>query len=96
MKKIKRAFTSTLNWFKLVWFLPEVLGKDSPSIVLILIRKFINLEGAYFDADIYLGRSIQKSINLLNSLVEYYEKTKSEITLNQIMTVLKEEFIERK
>ena len=96
MKKFRRAFISTLNWFKLLWFLPKVLGKDDPSIVLTLINKFIALEGAYFDADIYLGRSIQKSINLLNSLVEYYEKTKSEITLNQIMTVLREEFIERK
>ena len=96
MKKIKRAFISTLNWLKLLWFLPKVLGKPSSSVVLDLLNKFISLEGKHYDADVYLGRSMRNSTNLFNSLVSYYKDTKSEVTLNQIMTVLKEEFIERK
>lgn len=96
MQKIKRAIISTLNWFRLVCFLPTVLGKDSPSTVLLLLSKFINLEGPHYEANIHLGRSISKSTELFSALVACYLDSKSEVTLNQIMTVLKEEFIERK
>ena len=95
MEKIKRAFYSTLNWFKLLWFLPSVLGNGKPSVVLLLINKFVELEGPLYKVDSYLGRSISTSSDLFNSLVAYYKESKSDVTLNQIMTVLKEEFIER-
>ena len=42
-----------------------------------------------------MGRSVKRSAELLNVLTTSYIETKSETTLDQILEVLKREFIQR-
>ena len=42
-----------------------------------------------------MGRSLVKSSLLFQALVDTYQETKSDVTLNQLLEVLKEEFIKR-
>ena len=68
---------------------------STPESVLALMAKFIELEAPRWFSDIYMGRNVSKSCRLLQILVDSYRETKSEVVLNQILVVLKEEIIRR-
>ena len=95
MNKTKRAIIQAFNWLRFVISSIKVFRGNSPELILKIITAFVTLEAPLYKDTLYLGRSTTKSAELLQSLVESYLETKSGVTLNQIMTVLKEEIIER-
>jgi hypothetical protein len=95
MNKTKRAIIQAFNWLRFVVSSMKVFRGDSPELILKVIEIFVTIESPLYKDTLYLGRSIKNSASLLKSLVESYLETKSGVTLNQIMTVLKEEIIER-
>lgn len=97
MNRIKKGFITTINYFKFFYLLfkGNILGSDSPSTILNLLRAFVSLESPYYPNSYYMGRSLAKSSLLFQALVDTYLETKSDVTLNQLLEVLKEEFIKR-
>ena len=94
--RIKRRAISLLNYTKFIYFLSKgIFGRTTPDVLLRLICKFVTLEAPFYSQKIVMGRSVNKSIELLNTLVTSYLKTKSEVTLDQILEVLKREFLQR-
>lgn len=94
---LKRRVICFINYIKFSYFLvrKRVFGSKSPSVVLEIAKEFLMLQAPLYPNSTFLGRSFPKSAELLKSLVLSYLETKSEITLEQIMEVLKEEFIKR-
>ena len=93
---LKRRVISVMNYTKFIYFLSKgIFGSSSPDVILKLICKFVALEAPFYSNKIVMGRSIKKSIDLLNTLVNSYIETKSETTLDQITEVLKREFLQR-
>ena len=94
--KFKRRVLSIFNYAKFVHFLCQgVFGSKSSSAILKVLCKFVELEAPFYSTKVVMGRSINKSIQLLNALVASYIETKSETTLDQILEVLKTEFLLR-
>ena len=97
MDKIKQSFTTIKNYIKFIYLLHKgnMIGGNSPELVLRVAQSFLTLESPRYPNTYYMGRSIIKSSELFQSLIESYFKTKSEVTLDQLLEVLKEEFIKR-
>ena len=96
INNIKRTFISIRNWILFSCSLrKEKFGANSPELILKVIMNLVALETPYYKNVIYCGRDIEKSKELLQVLISSYIETKSEVTLNQILEVLKEEFIRR-
>lgn len=95
MNTFKRKVISTFNWLKFSLFVRKKFGKNSSESILEVVKLFIELELPLYKNTMYLGRDIKTSADLFKSLVDSYIKTKSEVTLNQVITVLKDEIIER-
>ncbi len=93
---IKGIFVSIRNWILFLYSIrKEKFGANSPELILKVIMNLVALETPYYKNVIYCGRSVEKSNKLLQALITSYLETKSEVTLNQILEVLKEEFIRR-
>ena len=93
---MKKSIRSIINYVKFVYFLRKgIFGSNSPEVILQIIKKFVSLEAPFYSDKIVMNRSMEKSILLLSSLITSYLETKSDITLDQIFTVLKEEFLRR-
>ena len=93
---LKRRVYSIINYTKFAYFLCKgIFGSSSPEVILRIIGKFVSLEAPYYSNKIVMGRSPQKSAQLLQSLINTYITTKSEIVLNQALEVLKEEILKR-
>ena len=93
---LKRRVISLINYTKFIYFLSKgIFGSSSPDVILKLICKFVALEAPFYSNKIIMGRNTKKSIELLSVLVPSYIETKSEITLDQILEVLKREFLQR-
>lgn len=96
MNKVKKSIVGIFNWLRFSLSLTKgIFGGNSPELVLKVIELFVTLEAPLYKDTLYLGRDVLTTAKLLKTLVESYLETKSEVTLNQIMTVLKEEIIER-
>ena len=96
INNIKRTFISIRNWISFSCSLfKEIFGGNSPELVLKVIMNFVALEAPYYKNIIYMNRTVKDSSDLLSALIISYLETKSEVTLNQILEVLKEEFIRR-
>ena len=95
MNKFKRALIQAFNWLRFSTALIKVFRGNSPELILRVIEIFVTLESPLYKDTLYLGRSMSDSVLLFQNLVKLYLETKSEVTLSQIMTVLKEEIIER-
>ena len=79
-----------------MYFLGQgIFGSSSPNVILKLLCKFIALEAPFYSDKMVMGRSTKKSVQLLNALTTSYLETKSETTLDQILEVLKAEFLRR-
>ena len=91
---LKRSIISAYNYTKFICFLCKgIFGSSCPEVVLKVIQKFLALEAPFYSNRIVMGRSMGKSIQLLSSLIDSYIKTKSNVTLEQIMEVLKESLL---
>ena len=92
----KRLVISIINYTKFMYFLCKgIFGSNSPEVILKMIKKFVTLEAPFYPNTFVMNRSIYKSTELLCALIDSYLATKSEVTLEQILAVLKEEFIKR-
>ena len=93
---LTRRVKSIINYAKFAYFLCKgIFGSNSPEVILKVIQKFVALEAPFYSNRIKMGRSMNKSIELLSALITSYLETKSNVTLEQIMEVLKEEFLKR-
>ena len=93
---LKRRIISVMNYTKFIYILSKgIFGSSSPDVILKLMCKFVALEAPFYSDKIVMNRSMEKSILLLSSLITSYLETKSDVTLDQIFTVLKEEFLRR-
>lgn len=95
MNNFKRNIIGIFNWIRFFLTSKKVFGGNSPTLILKIIELFVALEAPLYKDSMYLGRNMSTSVKLFRSLIESYMETKSSVTLNQIMTVLKEEIIER-
>ena len=97
MNRIKKSLYNFINYCKFIYLLlkERLIGNDSPRTILKVIRSFISLEAPRYQDSLYLSRGISQSSLLLQALIDTYLETKSEVTLNQLLEVLKEEFIKR-
>ena len=93
---LKRKAYSVINYLKFAYFLRKgIFGSNSPAAVLKLISEFVMLEAPFYSNKIVMGRTMNKSIQLFRTLVNSYTETKSDVTLDQILEVLKEEILKR-
>ena len=60
-----------------------------------LLQLFINSEHKYYKSHLIMNRNNEESNKLFQSLISIYLETKSEIKLDQILEVLKEDIIKR-
>ena len=95
MNTFKKKVLDAFNWLKFSLFVRKRFGKVPSESILEVIKVFIELELPRYKNSLYLGRNIEASVLLFKSLIDSYLQTKSEVTLNQIMTVLRDEIIER-
>lgn len=95
MNNFKKSVIGILNWVRFFLASRKIFGGNSPALVLKVIELFVTLEAPLYNDTMYLGRNVSTSVRLFHNLVRSYLETKSEIILNQIMTVLREEIIER-
>lgn len=97
MNRIKESLYNLINYCKFLYLLlkNQGIGNKSPDIILKVIKIFISLESNRYPNSLYFNRGIAESSTLLCSLIDSYLNTKSEVTLNQLLEVLKEEFIKR-
>ena len=95
MNKVERVIRGIFNWLKFSLSLRKIFGGNSPELVLKIIKLYVALEAPLYKDTLYFGRNMITSSKLLESLIDSYFETKSEVTLKQVMTVLKNEIIER-
>ena len=100
MLNLKRVKDKALNFIKTVQFIyyighKDIFGQRSPKAVLMLIEKFLELQVEKFPKVFIMGRDPKTSLELLKSLNVTYSKLKASSTLDQILEVIKNEFIER-
>lgn len=94
---LKRRVISVINFTKFIYYIVRtgIFGSNSPETILKMISKFVSLEAPFYSNRIVRGRSMKKSIDLLGALVTSYLENKSDTTLEQVVEVLKEEFLKR-
>lgn len=73
----------------------RILHNGNPKDVLKVIGKFTEKAWAEYPDKVIMGRTPSQSAALLGTLIDKYYETGSNIHLNQILEVLKNEFIER-
>ena len=73
----------------------RILHNGEPRDILKVIQKFTENAWAEYPNKAVMGRTPLQSAALLGVLVKNYYETGSNTTLNQILEVLKNEFIER-
>ena len=81
--------------FSLYLYKNHIFRDGNPQLVLRVIQKFIELESTNYPQNLKVGRSVQASTKLLITLIDEYFNSKSEVVLNQILEVLKTEFVKR-
>lgn len=99
--KFKIIFIKICNIIKLFKFSlylqrNHIFRDGDPKLVLRVIQRFIELEAGNYEQNTVMGRSVPASTKLISTLIDKYFDSKSDRVLNQILEVLKEEFIKRK
>lgn len=83
---------------KITYFLATLMfkKKSTSTDILKLVTKYVELEAPFYECKtIVKSRDIQGSTALLSNLVRSYAISKSNVALDQILDVLKEEFLKR-
>ena len=94
-------YRRVVNLYRLGFFITylyknDILGKGEPELVLRVIQEFVWLSFREYDGSKkVLGRSVSQSAMLFITLVDKWFEDKSKTTLDQIVEVLRNEFIER-
>ena len=97
LRELIKKSKNFCNLIKFIYFIgyEDLFGKGVPKVVFKLLAKYFELEKDNFSQSLKHGRSVDKSCQLLQSLVDVYIETNSSITLKQIFAVIEEEFIKR-
>lgn len=97
LERVKRSIKGTFNLIKFIYYIKRanLFGSNSPDTVLSLMSKFIELQWPFYTQSRVFNRTPEKSSELLQVLTCIYLGSKSNVTLDQIFSVLKEEFIKR-
>ena len=98
--KLKTAERSCIYFFRSLSFCYFILknrifGRGDTIWILKIISFFLSFECSEYSDKVIMNRDKYKSAALFSVLVNEYEKSKSKIVLNQLLQVLKEEFLER-
>ena len=99
--KGKEFYRRLVNLFRLGFFIKylykkDIFNKGNPELILRVIQEFIWQSFREYDGSKkVLGRTVSQSSMLLVALIDKWFKDKSKTTLDQIMEVLRNEFIER-
>ena len=98
--KLELVYIKICNIIKLLKFSFYLYRKNifrdgDPKLLLRVIQKFVELESGNYSETLKLGRSVKASTKLLVTLIDEYMENKSDKVLNQILEVLKVEFIKR-
>ena len=88
------------NFIKFIKFINEVRKRDVFNVFnhfgfLDVVSLYTLIKGTGQTKELILSRTFESSANLLDCLIERYKVTKSEVVLNQITEVIKEEIIKR-
>ena len=99
--KLQVYYVKICNLIRFVTFMShiwkrKVFNERNPQVVLRVVQEFLIVDCNSYVDTIKNNRSIQASANLISVLIEDYLENKAERTLEQIIEVLKEEFIKRK
>ena len=91
---------SITNFFRLLTFVKylhknKLFGTRDPKFVLKVVQKYIEIESYTYSDKFILSRSKEQSIGLLSVLIDKYMETESDNILEQIIEVLKTDFIKR-
>ena len=95
--EILRVLCNTIKTIRLVWFIQtnNLFSSGNFSNLFKLIQRYLELQQGNVEDSIKSGRNLSRSMNLLKNLICVYEATNSNVTLDQILEVLKAEFIRR-
>ena len=96
----KNIIRSIVNLYKLLIFIKyihqeRIIGSGYTKDILKVIGKLVELEENNYPNHRVMGRSIEESVKLFNVLSNKYLMSGSKIILEQLMQVLRVEFIER-
>lgn len=91
---------SITNFFRLLIFVKylhknKLFGTRDPKFVLKVIQKYLEIESYTYSDKFILSRSKEQSTCLLSVLIDKYMETESDNILEQIIEVLKTDFIKR-
>ena len=89
-----RNYLNFLKFIKFLWQ-NKIFESREPVVILELVQKFIELQSSEYGNKIVMNRDVKRSVLLLKALTRAYLDNRSETNLNQLLTVLKQEFIER-
>lgn len=81
--------------FSFYLYYQNLFRDGDPQLVLRVIQGYINLESQNYKNSVVYGRTVGTSVKLLSTLIDEYFENKSDKTLDQILEVLKVEFIKR-
>ena len=102
--KVYIKWTNFLTWLRCLFRLcafswqvykQDLFRKGEPKLVLVALKEFINCAWGEYSNTLVMNRTPVQSAALLNTLIESWFETGSSTRLNQILEVLKNEFIER-
>ena len=94
IRKRLESFCKLMNFMCFISY-EDIFGKGNPELIFKVLDKFIELEHSNYPDIIKMNRNVSGSYELFRNLINSYLTTKSDVTLEQILTVLKEEFIKR-
>lgn len=85
------------RFWKFIWevYKSKVFTHKKSEDVLTIISILLCTESKYYDSKKIMNRNNIESYKLLEALIKKYRETKSEVILNQVLEVLKEEVIKR-
>ena len=96
-----KIFMWNLRMFYKIWCFSKYLYKNrifhlgDPSLVLKVVQKFTELAWSEYKDTVIMSRSPIKSAALLGILINKYFETGSKVLLDQIMQVIRTDFILR-
>lgn len=88
-------------WFAIIFMLYliklKAFSNNTPETLLKVVQEFVRLATpTYKDKPVSMSRSMEQSSLLLDTLINKWFKDKSSVTLDQILEVIKNEFVRRK
>ena len=96
-RKLIRLLCDTIKTIRLAWFVQtnNLFSSDRFDNLFKLIQQYLELQKGNVKNTVKSGRDVHRSFNLLKNLICVYEATENIVTLNQILEVLKVEFVKR-